>query len=178
MPGDMRAISNRRGTSNITILLIASALLLVAIGVIAMLPEARQADPADLATTAPAQNGEAVTRVDTTLLNLNEVSASQAVSQQLRQPIRLTDSNANRSDLRKLTAAVLSDFGHQSPPGDRLLHLLVQALSEGQSNAYIDALLNTAAARGDFTAPRQLLTASGRLDTETLLTALVRQAQI
>ena len=118
-----------------------------------------------------------MTRADASLLDLQSLSASEAVSQQLRQPIRLTDTDARHTDLRSLTAAVLIGFGHTPGDGDRLQALLVQALTEGQSNAYIDALLNTAAARGEFTMPRQLTTASGRLDTETLLIALVHQSR-
>ena len=48
----------------------------------------------------------------------------------------------------------------------------MQALAEGQSNAYIDALLNTAAGRGEMSVPVALQTASGRLDTDTLLLGL------
>lgn len=171
-------LADDRSSSNIRMLLIATAFLFVTIGLILILPSDDQQAPRQLAETQDTPMAEAqVSRAEASLLTLDSLPASEAVSRQLRQPIRLTDSNANRSDLRKMAAAVLADFGHMPQPGDRLLTLLVQALSEGQSNAYIDALLNTAAARGEFAPPRQLLMATGRMDTETLLIALVRQVQ-
>lgn len=166
-------------SSNIKLLLIATAFLLVTIGLILLQPDnVPTSEPQVVEGPAPTAEPEAaVTRSDTSLLELQTVSASAAVSRQLRQPIRLTDADARHTDLRSLTAAVLTGFGHTPHQGDPLQALLVQALTEGQSNAYIDALLNTAAARGEFDLPHQLTTAAGRLDTETLLMALVRQSQ-
>ena len=168
-------------SSNIKMLLIATAFLMVTIGLILMQPGSltspvQEVADAPLADISAEPESE-VTRADASLLDIQTVSASEAVSRQLRQPIRLTDTDARHTDLRSLTSAVLIGFGHTAQQGDRLQSLLVQALTEGQSNAYIDALLNTAAARGEFTLPRQLTTAAGRLDTETLLMALVRQSQ-
>ena len=168
-------------------MLIAIAFLAVTIGLILLQPGTDPATRTEIADAAPTADivGDTVagadltevSRSDASLLQIETVSASEAVSRQLRQPIRLTDTDASRSDLRSLTAAVLADFGYKVIPGDRLHGLLVQASTEGQSNAYIDALLNTAAARGEFTPPLQLQMTSGRLDTETLLIALVRYAQ-
>ena len=169
-------------SSNIKMLLIAAAFLVVTIGLILMQPGAAT-DPvqrvaAEAVVAAPSAAAEPeVSRADTSLLDLSGVSVSEAVSRQLRQPIRLTDTDARHTDLRSLTVGVLAGFGHTVQAGDRLQALLVQALTEGQSNAYIDALLNTAAARGEFDVPRQLMTGAGRLDTETLLIALVHQSQ-
>lgn len=167
-----------RSSSNIKMLLVAAAFLFVAIGLILIIPEDTRTSQRQLAETpqtdVPNPTAE-VSRSDATLLTFDSLPAAEAVSRQLRQPIRLTDSNVNRSDLNKMSAAVLADFGYFPKADDRLMTLLVQALSEGQSNAYIDALLNTAAARGEFTPPRQLLTRTGRMDTERLLVALVRQ---
>jgi hypothetical protein len=53
--------------------------------------------------------------------------------------------------------------------------LLVQALAEGQSDTYIDALLNTAVTRGDFRALVALTMPSGRFTTDALLQELVLQ---
>jgi len=53
-----------------------------------------------------------------------------------------------------------------------LEHLIVSALSQGQSDAYIDALVNQAAARGEVAVPDSLLTADGQVDTSSLLSAL------
>lgn len=168
-------------SSNIKMLLIASAFLVLTIGLILLQPSDptnQNAQFADVSEPATLDQADAeVTRADASLLDIQITSASEAVSRQLRQPIRLTDTDARHTDLRSLTAAVLTGFGHPAGSQDRLQALLVQALTEGQSNAYIDALLNTAAARGEFALPRQLTTATGRLDTETLLVALVRQSQ-
>lgn len=166
-----------RSSANIRMLLIAVAFLFVTIGLLLIVPNETPSTPTQVAETPVAVVEAEVTRAEGSLLELETIPAAEAVSRQLRQPIRLTDSNANRNDLTKMTSAVLADFGYVSRQGDRLQSLLVQALSEGQSNAYIDALLNTAVARGEFTPPRQLLLRSGRLDTNTLLHALVRQAQ-
>ncbi|WP_299147195.1 hypothetical protein [uncultured Tateyamaria sp.] len=166
--------------SNIKMLSIAAVFLLVTIGLIVMQPGI---DPEmdQASAEAPQQplsgTTSEVTRADASLLALEAPSASQAVSRQLRQPIRLTDTDANHSDLRALTANVLAGFGYTAGPGDRFHTLLVQALTEGQSNAYIDALLNTAAARGEFVPPRKLQMSSGRMDTNRLLAALVNKAQ-
>ena len=170
--------------SNIKMMLIAAAFLMVTIVLILLQPGMQVADDRDLAIvdpmpaqTPPTEPETQVTRADASLLGLETPQVSVAVSRQLRQPIRLTDADASRSDLRSLTATVLAGFGYPVGPNDRLQALLVQALTEGQSNAYIDALLNTAAARGEFEPPVQLQMASGRLDTNTLLLALVRHTQ-
>lgn len=170
------------GSANLKMLVIAAAFLMVTIGLVLLQPGVDpEAAPQVAETTVtvpvtPATTPE-VTRADASLLDLENLSASEAVSRRLRQPIRLTDTSAGRTDMRTLTATVLAGFGHEVRDGDRLQSLLVQALTEGQSNAYIDALLNTAAARGDFTTPVQLRLTSGRLNTPALLSALVRQAQ-
>ncbi|WP_299555587.1 hypothetical protein [uncultured Tateyamaria sp.] len=173
--------SEEYSSSNIKMLVIAAAFLVVTIGLILLQPSGAAVENQYFADTSiaadPALSDAEVTRADASLLGTRPVSASEAVSRQLRQPIRLTDNDARHTDLRSLTSIVLIGFGHTLTQDDRLQALLVQALTEGQSNAYIDALLNTAAARGEFTLPRQLTTAAGRLDTETLLAALVSQSQ-
>ena len=54
--------------------------------------------------------------------------------------------------------------------------LVTQALKQGQSDAYIDALLNEAADTGSIAVPSALRTEAGRVDTATLLAALVRKS--
>ena len=94
------------------------------------------------------------------------------MSKLLRQPIRLNGATRN---IRALSREVLAKFGYNASVGDRLHGLLVQALAEGQSDAYIDALLNTAVTRGDFRAPVALTMSSGRFNTDVLLQELVVQ---
>jgi hypothetical protein len=174
-------------SSNMKLMVIAAAFLLVTIGLILMQPsrgpsqQATLDDPIIAPTaavvtettktasySAPTSSGD-VTRSNTSLLSVNQTGAIEDVSKMLRQPIRL---NGQRNDLRQLTKSALEGFGHTTRPNDKLYSLLVQALAEGQSNAYIDALLNTAAGRGEFSVPVALQSASGRLDTDTLLQGL------
>ncbi|MEL7099190.1 MAG: hypothetical protein AAGM84_10220 [Pseudomonadota bacterium] len=169
-------------SSNMKLLSIAAAFLIVTIGLIVLQPGLSGPDaqpvaeaPALAPTTSP--RPPEVTRSTASPLGAVALpSASEAVSRQLRQPIRLTDTTAAHRDLPSLAAAVLQDFGHRPASDDRLHQLLVQALSERQSNAYIDALLNAAAARGEFAIPMRLERADGRLDTAALLTALVQRS--
>ena len=76
---------------------------------------------------------------------------------------------------KTLASDVLAKFGYRVGADDRLHGLLVQALAEGQSDAYIDALLNFAVTRGDFRAPVALTMSSGRLNMDALLQELVVQ---
>lgn len=73
------------------------------------------------------------------------------------------------SGLRNVTAQV-------QPVETPLQTLIVQALQAGQSDTYIDALLNEAAGRGEITVPRALMTADGRVDTHVILGSIVAQA--
>lgn len=171
-------------SSNMKLMVIAAAFLLVTIGLIVMQPargpsqQTALGDPINAPTAAmvneagqydtPASSQD-VTRSSTSLLSVNQSEITGDVSKMLRQPIRL---NGQRNDLRQLTKTALEGFGHTAGPDDKLYGLLVQALAEGQSNAYIDALLNTAAGRGEFSVPVALQAASGRLNTDTLLHGL------
>ncbi len=127
---------------------------------------------------APAVTPEPeVSRADASLLELRQAVYSRDASHLLRQPIAGGVAGDQFIDLPKVTTSVLAGFGYRVRAGDRLHALLVQALAEQKSNAYIDALLNTAAARGEFVPPFQLRTSTGRLDTQTLLQAILRQAR-
>ncbi len=103
--------------------------------------------------------------------------AGPPVSQQVRRPIRLTDRSAKAHDLLNLTREALEQFGYRGPEGDPLQRILVRTLAEGQSDAYIDAALNAALARGDFAAPAALTTPFGELDTNRLLFAVLQASQ-
>ncbi|MEO0390320.1 MAG: hypothetical protein AAF218_05200 [Pseudomonadota bacterium] len=164
------------------LLLIAAAFLVVTIGLVLLQPGQEAQTVADAPAVQPVapvqvpQDTEVSQAVSSPLTPVTLPSASDAVSRQLRQPIRLTDTSAIHRDLPSLTAAVLAEFGHATRQGDRLHGLLVQALVERQSNAYIDTLLNTAAARGEFAVPPGLADTSGRLDTNRLLAALIARS--
>lgn len=53
-----------------------------------------------------------------------------------------------------------------------LEQLVVKALRQGQSEAYIDALVNDAAQKGQVAVPQALITQDGRIDTGSLLAVL------
>ncbi|WP_371227650.1 LysM peptidoglycan-binding domain-containing protein [Roseovarius sp. 2305UL8-3] len=57
-------------------------------------------------------------------------------------------------------------------PKDGLEQLVITALAQGQSNAYIEALVNDAAAKGKVEVPETLITEDGRVDTTSLLSIL------
>lgn len=102
------------------------------------------------------------------------------------------ESAANSTDedpILQMTAGVLSGIGavtgrsvtttsHAPTPGSALEMLVVQALKEGQNDAYIDKLVNEAATAGTIAVPEILVTSDGRVDTHVLLTSIVTQATI
>lgn len=55
--------------------------------------------------------------------------------------------------------------------------LVAQALREGRSDAYIDALVNEAARAGTVSVPRLLVTEDGRVDTAVLLASILAEAE-
>lgn len=57
-----------------------------------------------------------------------------------------------------------------------LQSLILQALRAGQTDSYIDTLLNEAASMGEIAVPRALITADGRVDTHVILSTIVAQA--
>ncbi len=61
--------------------------------------------------------------------------------------------------------------------GRALESYLIWAVHNAKSDAYIDSLLNSAAAKGHFSIPEALLTLSGRLDTPSLLTSIMLMVQ-
>ena len=74
------------------------------------------------------------------------------------------------AELQRVTGAPAA------PAQPDLQSLVAQALRDGQSDAYIDRLVNEAARAGDIAVPRELVTAEGRVDTATLLAAIVTEA--
>jgi len=97
--------------------------------------------------------------------------------------------SANDDPMRAMTAGVLSGIGavtgktlttvNQTPtPATALEMLVVKALKEGQNDAYIDTLVNEAAAAGNITVPEILVTSDGRVDTYVLLSSIITQATI
>jgi len=99
-------------------------------------------------------------------------------------------SNAQRPDpMRDMTADVLAGIsavtgknitaGGAPPAAKSALELLVvQALKEGQSDDYINTLVNEAASAGAISVPQVLVTSDGKVDTSVLLSSIITQAQI
>ena len=79
-----------------------------------------------------------------------------------------------------ILASIESVTGQQVElaPRQTLRTLVVTALREGQSDDYIDALVNEAAATGRVTVPEVMVTSDGRVDTAVLLENLVTHAII
>ncbi|ARE82496.1 LysM domain/BON superfamily protein [Roseovarius mucosus] len=63
------------------------------------------------------------------------------------------------------------------PVGPALESMVLGALQQGQSETYIDALVNDAAKKGKVEVPQGLVTAEGRVDTALLLSALSQPAR-
>ena len=101
---------------------------------------------------------------------------TEPTSQMLRAPTGIADKDAKAQDLAGLVTQALEALGHSSTSADDLHALVLQMLAEGQSDAYIDAVLNAGFARGAFGAPDSLVNSDGKLDTDKLLNALVQVA--
>lgn len=96
--------------------------------------------------------------------------------------LKSESADGDSAAMRNMTASALSGIhairgtnGADDRPKD-LQGLIVQALREGQSDKYIDALLNEAANSGKVSVPKALVTSDGRVDTSTLLANIVAKA--
>ena len=86
------------------------------------------------------------------------------------------------NELRSLTSAVLAGLGGlpetnagEAPAEDHsLAGIIAQAIQQGQSDSYVDTLVNAAASAGKITVPAAYMTAEGRVDTGSLITELTR----
>lgn len=114
----------------------------------------------------------------------------------------------DNSDLQSMTAGVLAELGVKTvaapaagmdaatagilaniravrgaaaeapQPSSGLQAIVAQALREGKSDSYIDAIVNEAAGRGEISVPKALVTNDGRVDTATILASIVSQARV
>lgn len=102
---------------------------------------------------------------------------SAAITEQLRQPIRLINVGVPKRDLPQLTDDVLRLLSPAKADGaETLKTLLNEAIQQRQSDAYIRVLMNTAVERGQFDIPTTLRTTDGRLDTYSMLKAMAQTA--
>jgi len=178
------------GTSNVALLMLASAFLVVTIVLVLLQPRINRPTTAPTAVEvagglpvpAPAAAPQVVARapqpVFETLASAPELpgNAAKAIAKELRQPIRLSQTDTALLDLNALTLRVLGDLAPAAQGQDvdpNLVKLVVESVLQRQSDTYIHVLLNTAHDRGRIRVPTALLTAGGRVDSLSLLTALV-----
>ena len=98
------------------------------------------------------------------------------VSVQLRRPSRVIDTSGRTHNLALLIEDALIALGYQRGAGADLKIILAWSLAEGQTDEQIDRLVNSAWSRGDFAAPKGLITPQGRFDTQKLLNAVLEQS--
>lgn len=95
----------------------------------------------------------------------------------------------NTDPMFEMTAGVLSSIGaitgktittgaKPASPQGALELLVLKALQAGQSDIYIDSIVNEAAEAGTINVPQGLATSDGRVDTSVLLHSIITQAQI
>ena len=100
-------------------------------------------------------------------------------------PLAAQDDDA--AAMQSMTRNVLNGLGKSLPApaatagagdeaDDDLSRLVQQALSEGQSDAYVAALVDEAVDRGDVEVPEALRATDGTVDTKTLIASLVSRS--
>ncbi|MGY3438616.1 MULTISPECIES: LysM peptidoglycan-binding domain-containing protein [unclassified Marinovum] len=98
-----------------------------------------------------------------------------------------TTTGGDEDGMRSLTQGVLAGLGaaqgkpvvtQQAEVPLTLDALIVKAMGEGQSDAYVDALLNEAVGSGAVDVPAAIVTSSGEVDTATLLESLVNRSGV
>ena len=140
---------------------------------------------AGTATFVPASPDEnSVSRAETELDALSALSDSlsliteevEAVSASVSEPVDLTTPAVTPVPeiIAVETEPAPQPILSTSTDENGLERLIVNALSQGQSEAYIEALVNDAAQKGSVEIPDSLVTADGRVDTASLLSALNR----
>ncbi|MDQ2093944.1 LysM peptidoglycan-binding domain-containing protein [Rhodalgimonas zhirmunskyi] len=127
--------------------------------------------PARALASPSAESGEMQDMTRSILSQLGQPSATPA-------PENPAQQTPAPDQLRDLTAGVLASLRQvTAKPGQTSLEtLVVQSLRQGQSDAYLDALINEAVASGQVTTPSALITEGGKVDTATLLATLVRKS--
>lgn len=99
-------------------------------------------------------------------------------------PIAAPEAAEVDPEMRAMTNSVLAGLGltagapEEVPEGvDGLSILITQAMAQGQSDAYLEALLEEAVGAGLVAVPEALKTSEGNLDTQTLLSSIVARAE-
>lgn len=93
---------------------------------------------------------------------------------------------ASNDEMRNLTSSILAGISGKAPEPaatssrvgtDALRGLVEQALKEGQSDAYLEALISEAADKGQIAVSDSMRTTTGEVDTRTLLASLVSKSE-
>jgi nucleoid-associated protein YgaU len=163
---------------------IGAAFFTVTLALILLQPSAPKPAPQpDMSASLPDSNDEnTVARGDTSLLGLTEAEPTDPLSATVLASLASNapqPAAASDDPLRSLTSGVLASLSGNGSVSDAprsMEQLVVQALRQGQSDAYIDALLNEAASTGRIDVPEALRTNQGRVDTNTLLADLVSKS--
>lgn len=92
------------------------------------------------------------------------------------------DAETGGDEMRNMTSSVLAGITGTAPKvedqdGEVALSALVeQALSQGQSDAYLEALVAEAAESGMIQVPQAMMDTTGHVDTKVLLASLVEKS--
>lgn len=146
----------------------------------AALPSVVAAPAPAAAVTAPAP--APVTRPQTSDTSMDEMTAG--VLAELGFDVGTPAGPSQEAEQIQTTAAILANIqnvtGQQVavPERETLQSLIASALKEGQSDDYIDTLVNEAAASGRVMVPEVMVTSDGRVDTAVILNNLVTQATL
>lgn len=133
--------------------------------------------------TAPDATGSAdALNMDAMIRSIVSEYRRPVTGDRLQQAASVT--GGTEDEMRALTDGVLAGLGFTRPAAEEpdttgpksLNALIVQAMREGQSDAYVDAILNEAVGAGQVAAPEALVTSSGEIDTATLLDSLVQRS--
>ncbi len=92
--------------------------------------------------------------------------------------------DADDQQMRELTQSVLLGITGQPPAaqedsasqGSDLSSIISQAMQEGQSDEYLNALIDEAVDRGELEVPEAMVSTEGNVDTQTLLASLVSES--
>jgi nucleoid-associated protein YgaU len=96
--------------------------------------------------------------------------------------------SATDDEMRGLTSSILAGINGEKPaatepeqtetdPTDTLSGLVQQALSEGQSDAYLEALIDEAVDNGQIEVTDGMRTTAGEVDTRMLLASLIAKSE-
>lgn len=140
----------------------------------------RQTAPAE--TPDPVLSGDSATQIDMMTRSILSELRRPVTGDRLRQVA--TRTGGKNDEMRNLTDNVLAGLGSTPSPAPQsgtnnpqsLNALIIQAMREGQSDAYVDSLINEAVGRGQVAAPASIVTSSGEVDTATILDSLVQKS--